>query len=414
MQSPADQYPALSPLAYQLYGRQMILPELGQEGQQKIMASTVAVLGAGGLGAPALLYLAGAGVGTILVIDDDLVEPSNLHRQVIHSYSRVGASKADSAAQTLRELNPLVTVTTVKERLTEENALRLLQGVDALVDGSDNFPTRYAASRAAAALGIPHIWGAILGFDAHLSVFWAGKGPRYEDLYPQAPEPGSVPNCATAGVLGALAGTVGTAMALETLKVLTGVGRPLLGEVGYYSGLEGRWEYIPLKPVESPASDPREAGPGQRGEGNSLQEAPSSTPTVTGATSQEAPLAEPQPQAPDQYGIEISWEDYHTDPIFTPALLIDVRESQEHAALSVPGSLHLPLSRIRAAAQEGTLTQLAEETLPSRWGTYALYCAAGVRSLDAARLLLGAGYDSVYSLEGGISAWIAGQEGPQG
>lgn len=414
MQSPANQHPPLSPLAYQLYGRQMILPELGQEGQQKIMASTVAVLGAGGLGAPALLYLAGAGVGSILVIDDDLVEPSNLHRQVIHSYSRVGASKADSAAQTLRELNPLVTVTTVKERLTDENALDLLQGVDALVDGSDNFPTRYAASRAAAALGIPHIWGAILGFDAHLSVFWAGKGPRYEDLYPQAPEPGSVPNCATAGVLGALAGTVGTAMALETIKVLTGVGRPLLGEVGYYSGLEGRWEYIPLRASHTAASEPQETSQEQGEEKETQRKLASPHPEPLPETLPETPLTEPQPQAPDQYGLEISWEDYHTDPIFTPALLIDVRESQEHAALSVPGSLHLPLSRIRAAAQEGTLTQLAEETLPSRRGTYALYCAAGVRSLDAARLLLGAGYDSVYSLEGGISAWIAGQEGPQG
>lgn len=374
----------LTSLAYQLYGRQMILPELGQKGQEKLSAAKVAVLGAGGLGSPALLYLAGAGVGRIIVIDDDTVETSNLHRQVVHSYARVGASKADSAAQTLRELNPLVAVETVKERLTEANAEKLLAGVEVLVDGSDNFPTRYTASRAAAALGIPHVWGAILGFDAQMSVFWAGHGPVYEDLYPAEPEPGSVPNCATAGVIGALAGVVGTAMAMETIKLLTGIGRPLMGEVGYYAGLTGRWEYIPLVASSIRATPAESARPP--------------------ATDWEPVAAEP-----DQYGIEVTWADISGSAYFEGVPLIDVREPHEHRALAVPGSFNLPLSLIRQAVSDSSLQSAIDTVLPSHRGRYALYCAAGVRSLEALNLLTSAGFSDLYSLEGGIDAWLKRQ-----
>lgn len=411
---------SLSPLAYQLYGRQMILPELGQAGQQNIMDATVAVIGAGGLGAPALLYLAGAGVGRVLIIDDDTVEPSNLHRQVIHSYSRVGASKADSAAQSMRELNPLITVDTAKVRLTDANAAELLADVDVLVDGSDNFPTRYTASRAAAALDIPHVWGAILGFDAQMSVFWAGHGPRYEDLYPVEPEPGSVPNCATAGVIGALAGVVGTSMAMETIKLITGVGTPLMGQVGYYTGLEGRWEYIPLLASTAPVLESTEKTrpvDGNGGEGQSeLHTVPVSpgagvptapgTPLPTGFESTEPVDIEPAGAEPDQFGIDITFDDFETSPYFAAVPLIDVREAHEHEALAIPGSVHLPLSLLEQAAGEGRLAQAVEHVLPNLRGRYALYCAAGVRSRTAVNLLLGAGYDDVYSLEGGISAWL--------
>lgn len=374
----------LTSLAYQLYGRQMILPELGQKGQEKLSAAKVAVLGAGGLGSPALLYLAGAGVGRIVIIDDDTVETSNLHRQVVHSYARIGASKADSAAQTLRELNPLVAVETVKERLTEANAEKLLAGVEVLVDGSDNFPTRYTASRAAAALGIPHVWGAILGFDAQMSVFWAGHGPVYEDLYPAEPEPGSVPNCATAGVIGALAGVIGTAMAMETIKLLTGIGRPLMGEVGYYTGLTGRWEYIPLVASSTRAAPAESARPP--------------------ATDWEPLTAEP-----DQYGIEVTWADISGSAYFEGVPLIDVREPHEHRALAVPGSFNLPLSLIRQAVSDSSLQSAIDTVLPSHRGRYALYCAAGVRSLEALNLLTSAGFSDLYSLEGGIDAWLKRQ-----
>ncbi|MDY3049109.1 MAG: ThiF family adenylyltransferase [Rothia sp. (in: high G+C Gram-positive bacteria)] len=383
----------LTSLAYQYYSRQMILPEMGQAGQEKLNTATVAVIGAGGLGSPALLYLAGAGVGHILVIDDDAVEISNLHRQVIHSYARLGASKADSAAQTLRELNPLIRVEAVKERLTDANAAELLAGVDVLVDGSDNFPTRYTASRAAAALGIPHVWGAILGFDAQMSVFWAGRGPVYEDLYPSEPAPGTVPNCATAGVIGALAGLVGTAMALETIKLLTGIGQPLMGEVGYYSGLTGRWEYIPLLASNPPATPAL----------------PASDPTH----SRRADSWEPAGSEPDQYGLEITWADLASSPYFEGVPLIDVREPQEHAALAVPGSFNLPLSLIRQAAADPARKADLEALLPEQQGRYALYCAAGVRSLEALKLLTSAGYRDLYSLEGGIGAWLEA-ETPRG
>lgn len=398
----------LTSLAYQLYGRQMILPELGQKGQEKLSAAKVAVLGAGGLGSPALLYLAGAGVGRIVIIDDDTVETSNLHRQVVHSYARVGASKADSAAQTLRELNPLVAVETVKERLTEANAEKLLAGVEVLVDGSDNFPTRYTASRAAAALGIPHVWGAILGFDAQMSVFWAGHGPVYEDLYPAEPEPGSVPNCATAGVIGALAGVIGTAMAMETIKLLTGIGRPLMGEVGYYTGLTGRWEYIPLVASSTrvaPASGSgADAGHQVAGEGQAVAPVPPAESARPPATDWESVTAEP-----DQYGIEVTWADISGSAYFEGVPLIDVREPHEHRALAVPGSFNLPLSLIRQAASDSSLQSAIDTVLPSHRGRYALYCAAGVRSLEALNMLTAAGFSDLYSLEGGIDAWLKRQ-----
>lgn len=394
--------PELPPLAYRLYGRQMILPELGQTGQEKLSRAHVAVIGAGGLGSPALLYLAGAGVGRITVFDDDAVELSNLHRQVIHSYARVGTSKADSAAQTLRELNPLVQVDSLKVRLTDQNAADLLADVDVLVDGSDNFPTRYTASRAAARLGIPHVWGAILGFDAQMSVFWAGHGPRYEDLYPAEPAPGSVPNCATAGVIGALAGVVGTAMALETVKIIAGIGQPLLGEVGYYSGLTGRWEYIPLvasraySDSSAQTSQPLSAtGPvGDTTENSALKPAPHQLPEPGGAE-------------PDQYGLEVTWADITGSPYFADVPLIDVREPHEHRALAVPGSFNLPLSVIEQAAQDTSLQPAIDAILPSRQGRYALYCAAGVRSLKALNLLTVAGFSDLYSVEGGVDAWLS-------
>ena len=404
----------LTSLAYQLYGRQMILPELGQKGQEKLSAATVAVIGAGGLGSPALLYLAGAGLGRIIVIDDDTVETSNLHRQVVHSYARVGASKADSAAQTLRELNPLVAVEAVKERLTDANAEKLLAGVDVLVDGSDNFPTRYTASRTAAALGIPHVWGAILGFDAQMSVFWAGHGPVYEDLYPAEPEPGSVPNCATAGVIGALAGVIGTAMAMETIKLLTGIGQPLMGEVGYYTGLTGRWEYIPLVASSTRATPASASGADAShqvaGEGQVAAPArPAEPARPVESVRPPATDWEPATAEPDQYGMEVTWADIAASAYFEGVPLIDVREPHEHRALAVPGSFNLPLSLIRQAASDTSLQPAIDTVLPSHRGRYALYCAAGVRSLEALNLLTAAGFSDLYSVEGGIDAWLKTQ-----
>lgn len=372
-------------LEYKLYGRQMILPEVGTAGQNKLKNATVAAIGAGGLGAPALLYLAGAGVGKIIIIDDDRVEATNLHRQVIHTYSRIGNLKAESAAETLRALNPAITVETRLERLTDANADELLGGADVVLDGSDNFPTRYTASRACVRLGIPHIWGAILGFDAQMSVFWAGHGPVYEDLYPQEPAPGSVPNCATAGVIGALAGVVGTAMALETTKLLMDVGTPLIGKVGYYSGLEGTWDYIPLVAQKRDTESSLVAGHKPTHPIQDLQ---------TGDTTDAI------------FVTEVSWEDYYEATAFEKTLLLDVREEHEHMALAVPDSVLLPLSEIRALDEAGVLGEKLKDAVPADIQRVSVYCAAGIRSLEAVNRFHANGFEKAQSIKGGISEWL--------
>ncbi|GAA4789725.1 ThiF family adenylyltransferase [Rothia endophytica] len=412
MTAPAD----FSPLEYKLYGRQMILPELGQAGQQKLKDAKVAVIGAGGLGAPALLYLAGAGVGTVVLIDDDEVEISNLHRQVIHSFARVGTAKADSAAQTMRELNPTIRVQVFKERLTDANADSLLQGATVLMDGSDNFATRYAASRAAARAGIPHVWGAILGFDAQMSVFWRDQAPVYEDLYPVEPAPGSVPNCATAGVIGALAGVVGTSMAMETIKLITGVGQPLTGQVGYYTGLTGRWEYIPLVALPREPAKASKAPEPKLDKRPTLDEPQNATQGLVRDASQ---TTTQQPKnlsdisnifrvgEASPYGLDITFDDYFDSGDFAGVPLIDVREPHEFEALSIPGAINLPLSVIESVGENRSIDQEIERVLLEKQAAYALYCAAGVRSRTAAQKLLTLGYGNLYSLEGGLSAWLA-------
>ena len=222
------------------YARQEAL--WGTSTQQRLHTSTVAVIGAGGLGSPALLYLAGAGVGRILLFDDDTVSLSNLHRQVIHTTATVGQPKTESAATALNALNPECTVEQFS-RLTPDTALAQLRGADLIIDGTDNFYSRHLASWAAHELGIPHVWASLLGYDAQLSVFHSGHGPVYEDLFPTDPQ---VPSCSQAGVMGPVVGVAGSALAVEALKLLTGIGTPLIGTLGYYDSLAGTWEYIPV------------------------------------------------------------------------------------------------------------------------------------------------------------------------
>ena len=268
--------------------------------QQLLADAHVAVVGAGGLGSPALLYLAGAGVGRITVIDDDIIETSNLHRQVIHTDERVGHSKAASARESMLALNPEVRVDIITQRLTWPRALSVLDGADVVLDGADNFPTRHVVSAACAHLGIPHVWASILGFDAQLSVFHADHGPVYDDLFPTPPPPGSVPNCAQAGVLGPVVGVVGSAMAAEALKLLTGLGEPLIGTLGYYSSLTGRWEYIPVTGRPETVARLRVEGP-------------------------------PVNVVPEVTGIPAD------------AVLLDVREPHETVHGTIPGAVCIPL-----------------------------------------------------------------------
>lgn len=327
------------------YLRQVRLPGFGEQGQAALEAAHVCCVGAGGLGSPALLYLAAAGVGTLTVIDDDVVERTNLHRQVIHADAAVGRPKVDSAADALRALNPEVTVRAVRARLRWPDALELLGGADVVIDGSDNFDTRHIVSTACARLGIPHVWGSILGFEAQMSVFWAGHGPVYEDLFPAPPPPGSVPSCAQAGVLGPVVGIVGSAMAMEALKLMTGLGTPLVGRLGYFDSLAGTWEYIPVRGREA-VVDKLKAQP----------------PAATVATTNVIDPARP---------------------------LIDVREADEFAAGHLPGARNVPLSEIESGRRD----------VPDR---AIVYCAAGVRSARACFLLADAGVSGLLSLEGGL------------
>lgn len=364
------------------YRRQISLAGFGLTAQETLAASHVAVLGAGGLGSPALLYLATVGVGEITVIDDDTVATSNLHRQVIHVDAAVGENKAASARREMSARNQDLVVHTVDTRLTADNAVDLLGGADIVLDGTDNFAARYACSHACAVLGIPQVWGSILGFDAQLSVFGARlpdgtPGPVYEDVFPTPPPAGTVPSCSAAGVLGPVVGVVGTAMALEAVKVLTGVGEPLAGTLGYLDGLSGRWEYLPV------AADP------------AVVERVKAAPTPV----EEALAVEPSDDAAGEGGVDI--------PDLTGAVLMDVREPDEFATVHIPGAVNVPLSVLQGGVDgEFPVEVSALAGRASGEGRpLVVYCAAGVRSLRAVDLLAASGIGAV-SYPGGIDAWL--------
>ncbi|MCJ7857869.1 ThiF family adenylyltransferase [Corynebacterium kalidii] len=365
------------------YQRQITLAGFGLDGQRRLTDAHVAVLGAGGLGSPALLYLAAAGVGEVTVIDDDVVSTSNLHRQVIHTDAAVGSPKTASARREMLARNPDITVHTVSSRLTAENAVTLLRGADVVLDGTDNFAARYACSHACAVLGIPHVWASILGFDGQLTVFGMPAGPVYEDVFPTPPPAGTVPSCSAAGVLGPVVGAIGTAMALEAVKVVTGVGSPLSGEVGYFDGLTGRWEYIPVVADPSVAARVRRA---------------------------------PTP-VPGELAVEPSDEGVPLEPVVQPvqpvpsledAVLLDVREPDEYATVHIPGAVNVPLSRLRgtAAGVAEAAEHAAEATRSGR--PLVVYCAAGTRSAQAIGILADAGITGV-DYPGGINAWLERQ-----
>lgn len=344
------------------YRRQIML--IGQPKQQALIDAHIAVIGAGGLGSPALLYLAGAGIGRITIIDDDSVDLSNLHRQVIHTTASIGSPKAESARDAMLALNPSLDVRFFTEPLTWSNAQTLLSDADLVLDGSDNFDTRHITSWAATHLGIPHIWASILGFDAQLSVFHAGHGPIYEDLFPTPPPPGSVPSCSQAGVLGPVVGVIGSAMAMEALKIITGIGSPLIGTLGYYSSLDGTWEYIPI--VGSPSV---------------LADVLSRTPPPISPASAEV-LDVPR-----------------ATTIPAGSTLIDVREPAEFHSYSIPNATNVPLSTIRS----GTVPSAVAAGSPTL-----IYCASGTRSAQAIAILEDSGYTNMTSLDGGIEAWLDG------
>lgn len=397
------------------YRRQLTLAGFGRAGQEALAGAHVAVLGAGGLGSPALLYLAGAGVGRITVIDDDVVDLSNLHRQVIHATARIGEPKADSARAAMLALNPDIEVRAVRERLTPANAAEVLDDAAVLLDGADNFAARHTASWACARAGIPHVWGSILGFEAQMSVFDATRGPVYEDLFPAPPTPGSVPSCAQAGVLGPVVGQVGSAMAMEALKVVTGVGDALCGTLGYLDSLVGRWEYVPL--VGDPAVARQVAAGEFLVDGGVGVPTGADAPLGVGACEVHGGAGSAAGRAGDPSGVPggagagagggagvtggAAGERQVREVSEIPegAVLLDVRDDSEYEAFHMPGAVHVPLPDL-LAGRDPELPEPAEDA------PVVVYCAGGVRSAQAVLALAERGFDGLVSLRGGIDAWL--------
>ncbi|WP_166971573.1 ThiF family adenylyltransferase [Brevibacterium atlanticum] len=395
------------------YARQIRLAGFGETAQQALLESHVFVIGAGGLGAPVLSYLAGVGIGTITVIDPDIVERSNLHRQVIHTEAAIGSRKTDSAEERMRGINSDIEIRTMPYLLTPDNALEVLDGVDIVIDGSDNFATRYLANDACEILGIPLVWGTILGFDGQVAVFDARTGATLRDLYPDVPAPGTVPDCATAGVLGPLCGSIGSAMAMEAIKMLTGIGAPLTNAVAIYDSLDASWERVPVsrRPDRSRVTDLR-VHLGDYGQ------QPASERAQATAAGSETPAGGAQRPAGDgevESGLgpaQLRWPDLEAD-----RLLVDIREDDEVAAGMVPGAIHIPLDdlledpqRYLAASEFAASRNRAGGPDAGRNSgggvSVALYCRSGVRSARAAAALRSRGI-AVSSVSGGYLAYLS-------
>ncbi|PQZ95948.1 adenylyltransferase/sulfurtransferase MoeZ [Arthrobacter sp. MYb227] len=364
------------------YSRQIIIPEIGMIGQLRLKNARVLVIGAGGLGSPALLYLAAAGIGSIGIIDADVVDTSNLQRQVIHSMASIGQLKTESAAARIKELNPLVDVHVHSYALDVGNAREIFSAYDVILDGTDNFATRYLVNDAAALCGKPYVWGSILRFDGQVSVFWDAHGPNYRDLYPTPPPAGSVPSCSEGGVFGVLCAQIGSVMVAETIKLITGVGQSLLGRVLILDSLDMRWREVKLQ------ADPQAA---QITELLRNYEAFCAGPVSTSASAGLSDEQLPQLSAP-QLARRLAERAAGKHEF----LLVDVREAGEHEIVAIPGALLAPKGAILSG----------EITLP-RDTELIVHCKSGVRSAAVLRFLQDQGYNSVENLRGGILAWIA-------
>ena len=359
------------------YSRHLIIPDLGVDGQKRLKNARVLVIGAGGLGAPTLLYLAAAGVGTIGIVDFDVVDESNLQRQIIHGVSDIGRSKARSARDSIAEVNPLVDVRLHEERLERHNAVDLFEQYDLILDGTDNFATRYLVNDAAVLAHKPYVWGSIYRFEGQISVFWEdapdGRGVNYRDLYPEAPPPGMVPSCAEGGVLGILCASIASVMGTEAIQLITGIGEPLLGRLMVYDALEMSYRTITIR------KDP-------------------STRKITELIDYEEFCGVVSNDAAEAAA----------DSTITPrelrellesgkkVALIDVREPVEWDINHIAGAQLIPKSLINSG--EG-LAKLPQDRMP------VLYCKTGVRSAEALAALKKAGFADAVHLQGGIVAW---------
>jgi len=376
--SPADE---LSVDEVKRYSRHLIIPDVGMTGQKRLKNAKVLVVGAGGLGSPALLYLAAAGVGTLGVVDFDVVDESNLQRQIIHGVSDVGRPKAESARNSIREINPHVEVVLHTERLDSDNALQIFARYDLIVDGTDNFATRYLVNDAAVLLGKPYVWGSIYRFDGQASVFWAEHGPCYRCLYPEPPPPGMVPSCAEGGVLGVLCASIGSIQVNEAIKVITGIGDPLVGRLMIYDALEMTYRSVQVR------KDPECPVCGKN-------------PTITELIDYEAFCGAVSEEAQEAaQGSTITARDLKNmmdagENIF----VVDVREPNEYEIVSIPGATLIPKGEFVSGA--------ALERLPQD-KRIVLHCKSGARSAEALAIVKNAGFSDAVHVGGGVLAWVS-------
>ncbi len=375
--------PGQDPPEVARYARQLALPHVGMPGQARLWHSRVVVVGAGGLGSPALLYLAAAGVGTLGVVDDDLVEVANLHRQLVHPADAVGRLKTRSAADSLARTNPAITVIEHSERLRADNALEILGGYDVVVDGSDNLRTRYAVNDACVVLGLAHVWGGVLGFEGQASVWWAGQGPCYRCVFPERSGPVPPPSCAEAGVLGPVCAAIGAVQATEALKILLGVGESLVGRLLLHDALRQTWDTVAVR------ADPRCPTCGEGAPRSRRGKPPRASETA-------APAGHPDDAQPVT---QLEPGDLAAHLSNSGAVLLDVRDETERTWASIPGSVSIPLEQFRT----GTAFSRPELADPAR--PVVVFCSTGSRSEQAARLGRRAGYARIASLRGGVVAW---------
>jgi adenylyltransferase/sulfurtransferase len=356
------------------YSRHLIIPDVAMAGQKRLKNAKVLCVGAGGLGSPALMYLAAAGVGTLGIVEFDVVDESNLQRQIIHGQSDIGRSKAQSARESVLEINPLIQVNVHETRLDNDNVLEIFSQYDLIVDGTDNFATRYLVNDACVLLNKPYVWGSIYRFDGQVSVFWNEYGPNYRDLYPDPPPPGMVPSCAEGGVLGVLCAAIGSVMVNEAIKLITGIGDPLVGRLLVFDALEMTWREIKVR------KDPNTAPITELIDYDSF----------CGVVSEEAQEAAAGSTITAAELKELLDSD-------KPVHLVDVREPAEWEIVRIPGATLIPKDEILRGDALATLPQDKQ---------IVMYCKTGVRSAETLAAVKNAGFSDAVHVQGGVTAWV--------
>lgn len=366
------------------YSRHLIIPDVGMSGQKRLKNARVLCVGAGGLGSPALMYLAAAGVGTLGIVEFDTVDESNLQRQIIHGASDVGRSKAESARDTIKEINPLIEVVLHEVRLDSSNVMNLFAAYDLIVDGTDNFATRYLVNDACVLLNKPYVWGSIYRFDGQASVFWSEYGPCYRCLYPEPPPPGMVPSCAEGGVLGVLCASIGSIQVTEAIKLLTGIGDPLVGRLMVYDALEMTYRQVKIR------KDPNCAVCGPNATVTELIDYDAFCGTISEAAADAA-----MGSTISVFDLKNMLDERERDE--RDFFLIDVREPHEHEIVSIDGAVLIPKGEFLDGS---ALAKLPQEK------PIVLFCKVGGRSAEALAVVKGAGFSDAVHVGGGILAWV--------